>query len=53
MLIKTPDLESRHQLGYMFAVSLGLDLTLLLRPLAHHGLDHVMTHLGALETKYK
>ena len=46
-----PDLEPGHQLGHVFAVSLGLDLTLLLRPLADHGLDDVVTHLGALVTK--
>ena len=46
-----PDLESGHQLGHVFAVPLGLNLTLLLWPLAHHSLDHVVTHLGSLETK--
>ena len=46
-----PDLEPGHQLGHVFAVSLGLDLTLLLRPLADHGLDHVVTLLGALVSK--
>ena len=46
-----PDLEPGHQLGHVFAVSLRLDLTLLLRPLADHGLDHVVAHLGALVTK--
>ena len=48
---RRPDLEPGHQLGHVFAVSLGLDLTLLLRPLADHGLHHVVTHLGALVTK--
>ena len=44
-----PDLEPGHQLGHVFAVPLGLDLTLLLRPLADHGLDHVVALLRALE----